>query len=103
MQVEERIKGLVNVAQLSEGDVIRGITGTDQTPDWCRVEAVISLSEDQTTYDGFTENHIVVDDTVHPYGKKGKLHIGPVWNAMPLSILQARPSRPLIHYSVQLS
>lgn len=78
MQVEERIKGLVNVAQLSEGDVIRGITGTDQTPDWCRVEAVISFSEDQTTYDGFTKNHIVVDDTVHPYGKKGKLHIGPV-------------------------
>lgn len=79
MQVEERIRGLVNVAQLSEGDVILGITGIDQTPDWCRVEAVISLSEDQTTYDGFTENHIVVDDTVHPYGTKGKLREGPVF------------------------
>ena len=81
MQVEERIKGLVSVAQLSEGDVIRGITGTDQTPDWCRVEAVIPLSQDQTTYDGFTENHIVVDDSgsVHPYGTKGKLREGPVF------------------------
>ena len=79
MQVEEKIKGLVSVAQLSEGDIIRGITGTDQTPDWCRVEAVIPLSQDQTTYDGFTENHLVVDDTVHPYGTKGKLGTGPVF------------------------
>ena len=79
MQVEERIKGLVNVAQLSEGDVIRGITGIDQTPGWCRVEAIIPLSEDQNTYDGFTENHIVVDDTVHPYGTKGRLREGPVF------------------------
>ena len=79
MQVEERIKGFISVAQLSEGDFIRGITGIDQNPDWCRVEAVIPLSQDQTTYDGFTENHIVVDDIVHPYGTKGKLREGPVF------------------------
>lgn len=79
MQVEEKIKGLVSVAQLSEGDIIRGITGIDQTPDWCRVEAAIPLSQDQTTYDGFTENHMVVDDTVHPYGTKGKRRTGPVF------------------------
>lgn len=79
MQVEEQIKGLISVSQLSEGDVIRGITGIDQTPDWCRVEAVVPLSQDQTTYDGFTENHMVVDDTVHPYGTKGKMRKGPVF------------------------
>lgn len=79
MKVKEKIKGLISVSQLSEGDVIRGITGIDQTPDWCRVEAVVPLSQDQTTYDGFTENHMVVDDTVHPYGTKGKVREGPVF------------------------
>ena len=79
MQVEEKIKGLVSVAQLSEGDIIRGIKGIDQTPDWCRVEAVILLSQEQATYDGFTENHMVVDETVHPYGTEGKLRKGAVF------------------------
>ena len=79
MQVEEKIKGVVSVAQLSEGDIIRGITGIDQTPDWCMVEAVISLSQEQTTYDGFTENHMVVDATVHPHGTKGKQRRGQVF------------------------
>jgi len=79
MQVEEKVKGLVSVAQLSEGDIIRGIKGIDQTPDWCRVEAIVPLSQDQTTYDGFSENHMVLKDTVHPYGTEGKLGKGPVF------------------------
>ena len=79
MQVEEKIKGVVSVAQISEGDIIRGITGIDQTPNWCMVETVIPLSQDQTTYDGFTENHMVVDATVHPYGTKGKQSTGQVF------------------------
>lgn len=79
MRVEEKMKGLVSVAQLSEGDIIRGIKGIDQTPDWCRVEAIVPLSQDQTTYDGFSENHMVVNGTVHPYGTEGKLGKGPVF------------------------
>ena len=59
MRVEEKMKGLVKVSQLSEGDVIRGIKGADQTPAWCKVEAVFAAphSENQTTYDGFTADH----------------------------------------------
>lgn len=79
MQVEEKVKGLVSVAQLSEGDIIRGIKGIDKTPDWCRVEEIVPLSQDQTTYDGFSENHMVVSGTVHPYGTEGKLRKGPVF------------------------
>ncbi|KAJ7393420.1 hypothetical protein OS493_006393, partial [Desmophyllum pertusum] len=70
MRVEEQFKGHISVSQLSEGDVIRGITGADRTPAWCKVVAVFPVphSQNQTTYDGFTEGHMVVDrDTVHLY------------------------------------
>lgn len=53
--------------------------GIDQIFDWCRVEVVIFLFEDQIIYDGFIENYIVVDDIVYLYGKKGKLYIGLVF------------------------
>ncbi len=81
MLVEERIKGHVKVSQISEGDVIRGINGNDRTPAWCKVEAVFVVphSQNQTTYDGFTADHMVIDHTVHPYGKKGDVRMGPVY------------------------
>ena len=75
MQVEEQTKGIIRVSELSSGDVIRGITGADRTPGWCKVEAVYprTNADNVTTYDGFTEDHMVVaNDTVRPYGKKGK-------------------------------
>ncbi|KAL9971244.1 hypothetical protein ACROYT_G023747 [Oculina patagonica] len=81
MRVEEQIKGHIRVSQLSEGDVIRGINGADRTPAWCKVKAVVPVphSQNQTTYDGFTKNHMVVDSTVHPYGTKGKVRKGPIF------------------------
>ena len=74
MQVKERTKGIVHVAELSKGDAIRGLAGAERTPGWCKVQAVYprSIIDNVTTYDGFTEDHMVVDaDTVRPYGKKG--------------------------------
>lgn len=75
MQVEEQTKGFVRVAELSIGDIIRGVSGADRDPGWCRVEAVYPTANKNnvTTYDGFTEAHMVVDNgTVHQYGRKGK-------------------------------
>ena len=81
MRVEEKIKGHISVSQLSEGDVIRGIKGNDQTPAWCKVEAIFAVphSQNQTTYDGFTADHMVISHTVHPYGKRGEMRVGPVY------------------------
>ena len=63
MHVEEQSKGIIRVSQLSNGDFIRGISGADRKPGWCRVEAVYPSSyESVTIYDGFTPNHMVVDD-----------------------------------------
>ena len=81
MRVEERIKGYVTVSQLSEGDIIRGITGVEQKTAWCKVEAIFQVpnSQNQTTYDGFTADHMVVNGTVHPYGKTGEIQVGPIY------------------------
>jgi len=81
MRVEERIKGYVTVSQLSEGDIIRGMTGAEQKTTWCKVEAIFQVpnSQNQTTYDGFTADHMVVNGTVHPYGKKGEMQVGPIY------------------------
>lgn len=80
MRVEEQIRGHIRVSQLSEGDNIRGIKGADQIPAWCKVEAVVPLPHNQTTYDGFTEGHMVLDDrTVQPHGTKGRARKGPVY------------------------
>ena len=75
MHVEEQSKGIIRVSQLSNGDFIRGISGADREPGWCRVEAVYPSSyESVTIYDGFTPNHMVVDDDlVHQFGKKGNM------------------------------
>ena len=76
MQVEEQSRGIIRVSELSPGDIIRGITGLDQTSSWCKVEAVnpTTDSDNVTSYDGFTENHMVFENnTVRPYGKKGKV------------------------------
>ena len=73
MHVEEQSRGIIRVSQLSNGDFIRGISGADRKPGWCRVEAVYPSSYDKvTTYEGFTANHMVVDDdSVHQFGEKG--------------------------------
>ena len=76
MQVEEQSRGTIGVSELSPGDVIRGIMGLDQTPSWCKVEFINPTpnSDNVTTFDGFTENHMVVENgTVRPYGKRGKV------------------------------
>ena len=81
MQVLKRSKGVVRVSELSVGDVISGITGTDQKPAWCEVVAVFPAAggKNKTTHDGFTADHMVIDHTVHPYGEKGKVRMGPVY------------------------
>ena len=76
MQVEEQSRGTIGVSELSPGDIIRGIMGLDQTPSWCKVEFINPTpnSDNVTTFDGFTENHMVVENgTVRPYGKRGKV------------------------------
>ena len=81
VMVEEKFKGNVSVSQLSEGDFIRGITGAEQKFAWCRVEAIFQVpnSSNETTYDGFTANHMVINDTVRPYGDKGEVQVGPIY------------------------
>ena len=75
MLVEEFTKGTVAVSQLSNGDTIRGIYGADRVPGWCKVEVVYPRNagnDNFPTYDGFTEDHMVLDaDAVRAYGKKG--------------------------------
>ena len=76
MQVEEQSRGIIRVLELSTGDVIRGITGSDRTPAWCKVQAIHPTinSDNVTSFDGFTANHMVVENgTVRPYGKRGKV------------------------------
>ena len=76
MQVQEQSRGIIRVSELSPGDVIPGITGSDRTPGWCKVEAInpTTNSDNVTSFDGFTENHMIVENgTVRPYGKRGKV------------------------------
>ena len=76
MEVEEQTRGVVRVSQLSTNDIIRGIIGADRIPAWCKVKAVFEASRNRpnvTTYDGFTEDHLVLgDNNVRQYGKNGK-------------------------------
>ena len=76
MLVEEQSRGIIRVSELTTVDVIRGITGSDRTPGWCKVEAInpTTNSDNVTSFDGFTENHMIVENgTVRPYGKRGKV------------------------------
>ena len=81
MKVQEKNKGVVRVSQLTESDVIFGITGAERTPAWCKVVAIFPAAggKNKTTHDGFTADHMVIDHTVHPYGKKGEVRMGPVY------------------------
>ena len=81
MRVEEKFKGNVSVSQLSEGDFIRGINGAEKKSAWCKVEAIFQVpnSQNRTTYDGFTADHMVIDGTVYPYGNKGEVQVGPIY------------------------
>ena len=81
MEIEERTRGIVHVSELSEGDIIFGITGPDRSPAWCKVVAVFPAvgGENRTTHDGFTADHMVIDHTVHPHGKKGEVSLGSVY------------------------
>ena len=76
MEVEEQTRGVVRVSQLSTNDIIRGIIGADRIPASCKVKAVFEASRNRpnvTTYDGFTEDHLVLgDNNVRQYGKNGK-------------------------------
>ena len=76
MLVEEQSRGIIRVSELTTADVIRGITGSDRTPGWCKIEAInpTTNSDNVTSFDGFTENHMIVENgTVRPYGKRGKV------------------------------
>jgi len=82
MEIEERTRGVVYVSELSEGGIIFGITGTQRNPAWCKVVAVFPAGgggKNETTHDGFTADHMVIDHTAHPYGKKGEMRAGPVY------------------------
>ena len=83
MKVTEKTKGLLRVSELSEGDVIFGVTGIQQTPAWCKVLAVFPGpgGKNRTTHDGFTAEHMVVTSSrVHAYGKRGLVQSGPVYS-----------------------
>ena len=83
MKVTEQKKGLVRVSELSKGDVIFGVTGSEQTPAWCKVVVVFPGpgGKNRTTHDGFTAEHMVVTSSrVHAYGKKGQVQSGPVYS-----------------------
>ncbi|KAL9971238.1 hypothetical protein ACROYT_G023741 [Oculina patagonica] len=45
------------------------------------VEAVFpsASGKDKITHDGFTAEHMVINHTVHPHGKKGEVRMGPVY------------------------
>ena len=81
MEIEERTRGVVRVSELSVGDIIFGIKGTNRNPVWCNVVAVFPAADgtNRTTHDGFTADHMVIDHTVHPYGKKGEIRVGPIY------------------------
>lgn len=83
MIVEEQTKGHLSVSQLTVGDVVRGIKGAERASAWCEVRAIYPLPQSgtRTTYDGFTDTHMVVDGTVHQYGvrENGTVRIGPVY------------------------
>ena len=81
MLLEEQTKGFVRVAELSKGDYIHGITGGERKPAWCKVEAVFPAAggKHKITYDGFTKEHMVVKDGVHPYGERGEMTTGPIY------------------------
>ena len=80
-KIEERTRGVVRVSELSVGDIIFGIAGPNRNPVWCNVSAVFPAAggTNTTTHDGFTADHMVIDNTVHPYGKKGGVRVGPVY------------------------
>ena len=106
MKVKEKTKGIVRVSELSEGDVITGIMGDKRKPTWCNVVAVFLAANgrNKTTHDGFTPDHMVIDHTVHPYGKKGEVRIGPVYTlptAMLRRIPPVKPSLPSAPRSVR--
>ena len=81
MEIEEWTRGVVHVSELSVGDIIFGITGPQRDPAWCKVVAVFPAvgGKNRTTHDGFTADHMVIDLTVHPYGKKGEMSVGPIY------------------------
>ena len=81
MEIQERTRGVVHVSELSVGDIIFGITGPQRDPAWCKVVAVFPAvgGKNRTTHDGFTADHMVVDLTVHPYGEKGEMSVGPIY------------------------
>ena len=72
------MKGVVLVSELSEGDVIFGMTGSERKPAWCKVVAVFPAAADKNkiTHDGFKTDHMVIDHTIHPYNKKGEKRMG---------------------------
>ncbi|XP_031558879.1 uncharacterized protein LOC116295244 [Actinia tenebrosa] len=81
MKVSEQTKGYIPISKLAKGDVIRGVTGSEKKSAWCKVEAVflVAQGQNQTTYDGFTADHMVVDKTVHRYGNEGQRNDGPIY------------------------
>ena len=81
MKVEEQTKGVVRVSQLTSGDIIFGMKGAKRQPALCNVEAIFPAAggKNKKTYDGFTADHMVVDSTVHPYGEKGEVRVGPIY------------------------
>ena len=72
--MEEKTRGDVRVSELSEGDVILGIIGSQRKPAWCKVIAVFPASADtnKNTHNGLKADHML---TVHPY-KKGDKRVG---------------------------
>ena len=75
MRMGKQAKGAVRVSELSKGDVIYGIIGSQRKPAWCKVVAFFPTAADtnKLTFDGFKTDH-----TARPY-KKGDKRIGEVY------------------------
>lgn len=77
---EEQTKRVVCVSELSEGDVIFGIMGSQRKPAWCKVVAFFPAAADtnKITLDNFKTDHMVIVQPVHPF-MKGNKRMGEVY------------------------
>jgi len=63
----------VPVHKLEIGDIVQGINGKDLKKSECTVHAVVKTDSSRSVYNGFTQDHFVMEEKrVAPHGVKGK-------------------------------
>ena len=60
MTVQSLTRGEVAVRSLREGEFIRGVTHDLLQKTWCNVTAIFLVSNNATTYGGFTPDHLIL-------------------------------------------